>query len=156
MDVLLDYTDDKFFTPYIYPVTWRPDEPLRQLINLFLITNVGGALLYLSSGTISFFLLFDRELMKHPQFLEVLHFMFEFSFYFWLIIFSLQDQVKREIKYTLWSVPWISLPTVALFFLEVRGYSKLYDKVDHSPGGKFGCQISCWWIMKSLLVLQVG
>lgn len=49
---------------------------------------------------------------------------------------SNQNQVKREIKYTLASVPWISIPTVALFFLEVRGYSKLYDRVDDSPIGK--------------------
>ena len=33
------------------------------------------------------------------------------------------------------SLPWISIPTVALFFAEVRGYSKLYDNVtDYSMG----------------------
>lgn len=71
MDIMLDYTDEKFFTPYIYPESWRPDHPLRQLINLFLITNIGGALLYLSCATASFYLLFDHELMKHPLFLKV-------------------------------------------------------------------------------------
>lgn len=44
--------------------------------------------------------------------------------------------MQREIKYALWSLPWISVPTVALFFAEVRGYSKLYDRVDESPLGK--------------------
>lgn len=34
------------------------------------------------------------------------------------------------------SLPWISIPTVALFFAEVRGYSKLYDRVDESPLGE--------------------
>jgi len=48
----------------------------------------------------------------------------------------MQDQIKLEIYYTLSSVPWISLPTVALFLLEVRGYSKLYDGIDPSPFGK--------------------
>ncbi|TSQ12687.1 Lathosterol oxidase [Bagarius yarrelli] len=46
-----------------------------------------------------------------------------------------QNQVRREIKYALTSLPWISIPTVALFFAEVRGYSKLYDNVDDSPLG---------------------
>jgi lathosterol oxidase len=48
--------------------------------------------------------------------------------------------VKLEIQYTLWSVPWISIPTVALFFLEVRGYSKLYDQIEQSPLGKTNFQ----------------
>lgn len=52
------------------------------------------------------------------------------------LCFYPQNQVQREIKYALWSLPWISIPTVALFFAEVRGYSKLYDNVDESPLGK--------------------
>ncbi|RXM93457.1 Lathosterol oxidase [Acipenser ruthenus] len=46
------------------------------------------------------------------------------------------NQVRREICYAMQSLPWISLPTVALFFAEIRGYSKLYDSVDDSPYGK--------------------
>lgn len=53
-----------------------------------------------------------------------------------LLFFFPQNQVQREIKYALWSLPYISIPTVALFFAEVRGYSKLYDSVDESPLGK--------------------
>lgn len=45
--------------------------------------------------------------------------------------------MKLEIQYTLWSIPWISLPTTVLFFFEVRGYSKLYDGIDHSAPGDF-------------------
>lgn len=33
------------------------------------------------------------------------------------------------------SLPLISIPTVALFFAEVRGFSKLYDNVHESPLG---------------------
>lgn len=33
-------------------------------------------------------------------------------------------------------MPYISLPTVGLFFLEVRGYSRLYDRVDSSYFGR--------------------
>lgn len=53
-----------------------------------------------------------------------------------LLFFCPQNQMQREIKYALWSLPYISIPTVALFFAEVRGYSKLYDSVDESPLGK--------------------
>lgn len=72
MDIVLDYSDRQFFTPYIYPENWPTDDPLRQLINLYIITNVGGVLLYLSCATLSFYLLFDHQLMKHPLFLEVI------------------------------------------------------------------------------------
>lgn len=72
MDIILDFSDRYFFTPYVYPVTWQPDEPLRQLINLYIVTNIGGALLYLSCATASYFLLFDHTLMKHPLFLKVI------------------------------------------------------------------------------------
>ena len=47
-----------------------------------------------------------------------------------------QNQVQREITHTLKSLPWISIPTVAIFFAEVRGYSKLYDNIEDSPYGK--------------------
>lgn len=55
------------------------------------------------------------------------------------------------------SLPWISIPTVALFFAEVRGYSKLYDNVDDNQLGKSasvdtatGCQATCSLIVDSL------
>lgn len=47
-----------------------------------------------------------------------------------------QNQVQREIKYAMTSLPWISIPTVALFFAEVRGYSKLYDSISECPLGE--------------------
>lgn len=52
-------------------------------------------------------------------------------------LFPPQNQVSREIRYALTSLPVISLPTVALFFAEVRGYSKLYDSVDGCPLGRW-------------------
>lgn len=66
------------------------------------------------------------------------------------------------------SLPWISIPTVALFFAEVRGYSKLYDSVDDSPLGQLkniltSCQLFCNLVvsMKFLVLMwsmffQVG
>ena len=41
-----------------------------------------------------------------------------------------------DVIYALRSLPWISVPTVALFFAEVRGYSKLYDNIEDSPYGE--------------------
>lgn len=42
----------------------------------------------------------------------------------------------KEIVCTVVSVPFMSIPTVAMFFLEVRGYSKLYDSVGDTRLGK--------------------
>ena len=53
---------------------------------------------------------------------------------FLLSLFMLQDQIRLEIFYTCKSVPLMAVPTVALFLLEVRGYSKLYDQVDSALG----------------------
>ncbi|XP_060067837.1 lathosterol oxidase-like [Ylistrum balloti] len=112
MDIVLNYADHYVLTPYVYPNTWQEDDPLRQVISLLLVTNIGGYLLYLSTATISYHFIFDKRLMEHQQFL--------------------QNQVRLEILYTLKSVPLMSLPTVVLFFIEVRGHSKLYDDVGTS------------------------
>ena len=53
------------------------------------------------------------------------------------------------------SLPVISISTVALFFAEVRGYSKLYDRVDESPLGELknvltGSQLLCNLVKKFL------
>ena len=39
-----------------------------------------------------------------------------------------------EIRCTLKAIPWIALMTVPCFLLEVRGYSKLYDRTEDGPG----------------------
>ncbi|XP_017554036.1 lathosterol oxidase [Pygocentrus nattereri] len=112
MDLVLNFADYYLFTPYVYPSSWPEDEPLRQIFGLLVVTNLGAAILYLGLGALSYYFVFDHSLMKHPQFLE--------------------NQVWREIKYAMTSLPVISIPTVALFFAEVRGYSKLYDNADDS------------------------
>ncbi|EMP29027.1 Lathosterol oxidase [Chelonia mydas] len=122
MDLVLNYVDYNFFTPYVYPTTWPEDEPFRQITSLLIVTNLGALVLYLLFGTLSYYLVFDHSLKQHPQFLE--------------------NQVQLEIKYALQSLPWISIPTVALFFAEVRGYSRLYDNIEDSPYGWFGVILS--------------
>uniref|UniRef100_A0A8C6SLQ7 Sterol-C5-desaturase n=1 Tax=Neogobius melanostomus TaxID=47308 RepID=A0A8C6SLQ7_9GOBI len=115
MDLVLDVADSYVLTPYVYPSSWPEGGALRQILSLLVLTNLGAAVLYLGLGAISYFCVFDHALKKHPHFL--------------------QNQVRREIRYALTSLPCISVPTVALFFAEVRGYSRLYDRVsDHTLG----------------------
>ncbi|XP_063167067.1 lathosterol oxidase isoform X2 [Candoia aspera] len=118
MDLVLACADSYILTPRVYPATWPEDDPFRQIISLFVITIMGATVLYFLFATLSYYVLFDHSLMKHPQFLE--------------------DQVQREIKHAVLSLPWMGLPTVAIFFAEVRGYSKLYDNVGDSSCGWFG------------------
>ncbi|XP_067827022.1 lathosterol oxidase isoform X2 [Heptranchias perlo] len=122
MDIVLHFADYYFFTPYVYPTTWPEDGALRQIISLLVVTNLGAAVIYFLFGTFNYYLIFDHTLKKHPQYLP--------------------NQVQREIKYAMQSMPWISIPTVALFFAEVRGYSKLYDNIEDSPYGWFGVALS--------------
>ena len=44
--------------------------------------------------------------------------------------------MKLEIMYTCRSVPFMAIPTLVLFILEVRGYSKLYDNISDTKFGK--------------------
>jgi len=70
MDIVLNYADQYFFTPYIYPTNFPEENIIRQLISLNIISDVGGALLYLITATFSYLFLFDKQYLKHPQILE--------------------------------------------------------------------------------------
>ncbi|XP_062995618.1 lathosterol oxidase [Elgaria multicarinata webbii] len=118
MDLVLNYADSSVLTPYVYPETWPEDDPFRQIISLLFITNLGAYAVYLLFGILNYYFIFDHSLMEHPLFLE--------------------NQVQREIIFAIKSLPGMSIPTVAIFFAEVRGYSKLYDSVEDSPYGWFG------------------
>ena len=72
MDVILNYADHFLLTPYIYPSSFAEDNPLRQLISLFLVTNVGGYVLYFIAATLSYVFIFDKRLLKHPLILQVM------------------------------------------------------------------------------------
>ncbi|XP_029527791.1 lathosterol oxidase-like [Oncorhynchus nerka] len=113
MDLVLNVADHYVLTPYVYPLSWPEDTALRQIISLLVVTNLGIAVLYLGLGWLSYQFIFDHNRMKHPQFLK--------------------NQVWLEIRHAMTSLPIISIPTVVLFFIEVKGYSKLYDNVEESP-----------------------
>lgn len=71
MDLVLDYADSYILTPYVYPATCPEDNAFRQIISLFVITNLGAIVIYFLFAILSYYLLFDHKLKKHPQFLEV-------------------------------------------------------------------------------------
>ena len=121
MDLVLNVCDRHFLTPYVYPATWSERSTLRQFLTLYVITTLGGWLLYLSFATISYVFIFDHSLKRHPQFLP--------------------NQVRREIAYSSKATPVMAVPTVGIFLLEVRGYSRLYEGVSGLSGWLF-CALS--------------
>ena len=71
MDVVLGLTDHYFFTPFVYPESVPEDNMLRQFISLNIVTMLGGSLLYLITASLSYAFVFDKNLLQHPQILEV-------------------------------------------------------------------------------------
>lgn len=71
MDHVLNFMDHFIFTPYIYVTTWPENDALRQILSLWVVTNLGAELIYLGFGALNFYYVFDHELMKHPQFIKV-------------------------------------------------------------------------------------
>jgi len=117
MDLILEPLDKYVFSPYVYPANLLETDPVRQFISFWLITTFGGGLMVLIPDAINYFFFFDHSLMKHKRFLP--------------------NQVRKEIMYTLWSIPYMAIPTAMMFVLENQGYSKLYENVsDHAWG---------WW-----------
>ena len=106
MDLVLNFVDEMFFTPYVYPKSWQEGNIFRQLLTLYMITSIGGWLLYILTASLSYVFLFDKRYKLHPNFLP--------------------NQTKLEILYASRSIPFMAVLTVPVFMLEVRGYSKLY------------------------------
>ncbi|GAB6018609.1 Lathosterol oxidase [Chamberlinius hualienensis] len=118
MDYVLSACDDYFLTPHVYPINWSEDSISRQSISLFLIGFIGGIFMYLIPATLGYLFLFDHRLLNHPLILK--------------------NQIRREIRCALTSIPFMSLLTNPLFVLEVRGYSRLYDHVHDIKLGWYG------------------
>ena len=71
MDHVLNIADSYIFTPYVYPASWSEEGALRQIVSLWLVTNLGAVLLFLGCGALNFYYVFDHKLMMHPLFLKV-------------------------------------------------------------------------------------
>lgn len=115
MDVVLDFADE-YLLNSVYPSWWDAHDPVRQYLSLLVLVTIGGYVLYLSSASIGYFLLYDKKLLNHPMILP--------------------NQIRLEIGYACWSIPQMSFISCFIFLLEVRGYSKLYDNISDSAYGK--------------------
>lgn len=123
MDVILE-TADSYFLDDVYDVISKydlicnsylhRDSIFRQILSIYAITIIGGLILYFTFASLSYFLVFDHQLMKHPKYLK--------------------GQVWMEIKMSLKSFPWLALLTLPWFVGEVRGWSMLYKTNKYGYG----------------------
>jgi lathosterol oxidase len=111
-DVILELGERFVFTPYVWPDSprWPADYWLRQLVTIYLVTVVAGALLYLSVATLNYIFVFDRRVLQHKQILP--------------------NQMRREIAMALFHIPFMGVVTMPIFWLELKGYTYLYDRVE--------------------------
>lgn len=88
---------------------WARDNITRQIISILIVTQFGATSLYWVFSALSYYFIFDRRLEYHPRFLK--------------------NQVRQEIKSSMWAVPFINILTLPFFLAEVRGKSLLYTDV---------------------------
>ncbi|KLT38306.1 C-5 sterol desaturase, partial [Cutaneotrichosporon oleaginosum] len=81
----------------------------RQLASLFIIALSAALALYFLFCTLSYYFVYDRRLEHHPKFLP--------------------RQKRQEIISSLIAAPVIDVMTLPWFLGEVRGHSKLYNRV---------------------------
>jgi lathosterol oxidase len=129
MDLILDLADthvlDRVYEsllPAMGLAAPARDVMARQFASLYLITLVGGYLIYFGFATLAYYTVFDHRDMRHPRFLP--------------------NQVRREIACAAGSIPLMTLFTAPIFVAEVRGYSALYDDA-RDYGGPGYVALSC-------------
>ena len=88
---------------------WPRDHIPRQLLSLIVVTLIGIHLLYFIFAGLSFKLIFNHDMMRHPRFLK--------------------NQIKLEILCSVKAFPGMTLLTLPWFQAEVMGFSRLYDDV---------------------------
>ena len=69
MDIVLHYCDEYAFDK-VYPHSMSRENIWRQVISLLTIVNIGGFLIYMIPTTLSYYFLFDKRHLNHPQILE--------------------------------------------------------------------------------------
>lgn len=100
MDVLVGLADNLFFNQFYAPFDIPDDNLLRQMLTIFLILVVGSYLLYFICAGGSYFFFYDKSLEEHPKFLD--------------------NQIYKEIRLSVTSLPLIAVLTTPVFLLEVR------------------------------------
>jgi len=111
MDVAVDLLDPVLFDSMFshFPESFQQrDFWVRQYISAFLITWIGGSIMYLVFAAFSYVTLFGRAQRKDKRFLK--------------------NQELLEIGVSLWSIPLMSIPSTFIFLAEMRGYSQLHDQ----------------------------
>ncbi|KAL0576485.1 c-5 sterol desaturase [Marasmius crinis-equi] len=89
-----------------WPRTYVP----RQILSLSVITLLGIHVLYFLFAGLSYYFIFNHDMMRHPRFLK--------------------NQVRLEIEASLRAFPVMTVLTLPFFQAEVMGKTKLYDSVD--------------------------
>jgi hypothetical protein len=74
MDVILDIADqyclDGVYSSLPYLHTLARDNIIRQFISLNVITDIFAYILYFTFASMSYYFLYDKELMNHPKFIK--------------------------------------------------------------------------------------
>ncbi len=86
---------------------WPRDYVPRQLTSVVVLTILGIHALYFIFATLSYYFVFNHDMMRHPKFLK--------------------NQVRLEIECSMAAFPAMTVLTLPWFMAEVRGYSKTYD-----------------------------
>jgi lathosterol oxidase len=117
MDLVLRRLDELYFDDFYQKLSLdlQRFDTVRQCFSLFLVELIGVNILYFTFSTLSYYLLFDKTLTKHPRFLK--------------------NQVWKEIVLSVTSFPVTAVVTVPWFLFELKGYSKLYHDVDEYGWG---------------------
>eukprot|EP00158_Paraphelidium_tribonemae_P001710 Partr_v1_DN24708_c1_g1_i2_m37333 putative C-5 sterol desaturase len=94
------------------PPAWQLEQSsvLRQAISLYAITISFIIIFYFSLASLSLHFYYDKSQMQHPRYLK--------------------NQVSQEIAMTVKTFIPTSALTMPWFLGEVRGWSRLYDRVD--------------------------
>ncbi|KAJ3380989.1 Lathosterol oxidase [Lobulomyces angularis] len=100
--------------PHILQPYFQPQSLLRDSLTLWLISSLGGIILYFSIATFCYYVYFDKSLINHPKFLK--------------------NQIKMEITMALWQAFLGPLFMLPFWLPEINGYSKIYYSIQENGG----------------------
>jgi lathosterol oxidase len=98
-----------------------PDNTYSRLVcdlgGSYLVHAIGGALFYLAIAGLSFYYFFVlRKDKYYPKTIPK--------------DFNIKEQVKAEIGYALWSIPWMAVLLTPFPLLLINGYGRVYERVE--------------------------
>ncbi|TPX30871.1 hypothetical protein SmJEL517_g05676 [Synchytrium microbalum] len=138
VNALDDWILDTFYAALpqpIAPFVASRDAPARQVFTLWLVGMLGGVFLYFPFAGMSYLWIFDHNLKKHPKYLP--------------------NQISKEIIMTLQNLPIISILTAPWWFAELRGYSKLYDRIDDYGWGYLAFSAFFFMAFTDMLIYMI-